>query len=103
MRATYKTPPAAPPATSAVTWLRTDHPVVPINPSTWGHLREVEAALQLGVTATADANRPGFYEIEVGNNWFYIHIPSRITGVYLVAVGKRSASARSAVRAHQCA
>src|SRR5689334_20136508 len=94
MRATYTKPPA--------TWLRTDHPVVPINPSTWEHLRDVESALHLGVSAAADAKRPGFYEIEVGDNWYYIHIPSRIAGVYLVAVGKTSASARPAL-AHQCA
>ena len=95
MRATYSKPPE--------TWLRTDHPVVPINPSTWEHLHEVEEALHLGVTATADAKRPGFYEIEVGNNWYYIHIPSRIAGVYLVAFATRQSSDRPAALAHQCA
>ena len=85
------------------TWLRTDHPVVPINPSTWEHLSEVETALHLGVTATADTKRPGFYEIEVGEHWYYIHIPSRITGVYLVAAGKKLASDQPAVMAHHCA
>jgi hypothetical protein len=95
MRAIYQKPPA--------TWLRTDHPVVPINPSTWEHLREVEAVLHLGVTAIADAKRPGFFEIEVGDNWYYIHIPSRIAGVYLVAVGKRRTSDQPAEMAHQCA
>lgn len=103
MRATYETAPAAPPASSARMWLRTDHPVVPINPSTWEYLRDVQGALQLGVMAKADTNRPGFYEIELGPIWYYIHIPSRITGVYLVAAGRRAASERSAVRAHQCA
>ena len=96
MRATYSKPPA--------TWLRTDHPVVPINPSTWEHLHEVESALHLGVTAAADAKRPGFYEIVVVDNWYYIHIPTtRIAGVYLVAVGKRSVSAEPVEVAHQCA
>ena len=94
MRATYLKPPA--------TWLRTDHPVVPINPSTWEHLREVESALHRGITAAADTKRPGFYEIEVGDNWYYIHIPSRITGVYLVAFARKNAD-RSALMAHQCA
>ena len=94
MRATYSIPP--------VTWLRTDHPVVPINPSTWPHLHTVEAALRVGVTATADTQRPGFYEIEVGDNWYYIHIPSKITGVYLVAAAKKTADRRSLI-AHQCA
>jgi hypothetical protein len=98
MRATYMKPPE----TSPGTWLRTDNPVVPINPSTWSHLREVETALHLGVAATADAKRPGFYEIEVGDYWYYIHIPNRITGVYLVAAGKKVISDRAAI-AHQCA
>jgi hypothetical protein len=95
MRATYSKPPA--------TWLRTDHPVVPINPSAWEHLHEVESALHRGVTAAADAKRPGFFEIEVGDNWYYIHIPSRIAGVYLVAAGKRRVSDRPAAIAHHCA
>ena len=85
------------------TWLRTDHPVVPINPSTWEHLREVEDALHLGVAATADMKRPGFYELEVGDHWYYIHIPNRIAGVYLVAAGKRLVSDRPAILSHQCA
>jgi hypothetical protein len=93
---------ATPPKPTS-TWLRTDHPVVPVNPSTWEHLREVETALHLGVTATADTKRPGFFELEVGDNWYYIHIPSRIAGVYLVAVGKRPCPARQVAVAHQCA
>jgi len=91
---------ARPPAT----WLRTDHPVIPINPSTWVHLPEVETALSKGVRATADSKHPGFYEIEVGDNWYYLHIPSRIQGVYLVAAEKGRALRESqAVAAHQCA
>jgi hypothetical protein len=88
--------------TMRATYLRTDNPVVPINPSTWEHLGKVETALHLGVTATADVKRPGFYEIEVGDNWYYIHIPNRITGVYLVAAGKKLISDRPVI-AHQCA
>jgi hypothetical protein len=98
MRATY----SKPPETSPGIWLRTDNPVVPINPSTWEHLGQVETALHLGISATADAKRPGFYEIEVGDNWYYIHIPNRITGVYLVAAGKKRISDRPVI-AHQCA
>src|ERR1043165_8218812 len=95
MRATYSMPPK--------TWLRTDYPVVPINPSTWQHLGEVEDALHHGISATADTKRPGFFEIEVGDNWYYIHIPSRIEGVYLVAAGKSGIRNRPAAIAHQCA
>lgn len=78
------------PPTSRYTWLRTDEPVVPVNPSAWDHLREVESALQKGVEATTDAQHPGFYEIEVGDTWYYIHVPSRLRAVYLVAVQNRA-------------
>jgi len=43
--------------------------------------------LHQGVAAVPDPQHPEFYEIELGDRWFYIHIPSRITGVYLVAAG----------------
>jgi hypothetical protein len=86
----------------AVTWLRSDHPVVPVNASTWSHLPEVENALRHGISAKTDANRPGFYEIEIGNKWYYIHIPKRIEGVYLVAVGQKSAESRRLVAQHAC-
>jgi len=95
MRATYQK--------TSTTWLRTDHPVIPVNPSIWEHLHDVESALHLGVLATADTKRTGFYEIEVGDNWYYIHIPSRIAGVYLVAAGKSPISVRPTAVAHQCA
>ena len=67
------------------TWLRTDHPVVSLNASTWNHLPAVEAALHRGVRAVTDVNRPRFYEIEIGGYWYYIHIPNHGAHVYLVA------------------
>ena len=67
------------------TWLRTDHPVVSINSSHNNHVRTVAAALHCGLVAIADRNRPGFYDIEIGGNWYYIHIPNRIARVYIVA------------------
>lgn len=79
-------------ATSTIpdsTWLRTDRPVVPVNPETWSYLPEVETALHRGVSATADNNHPGFYEIEIGDTWYYVHIPNRLNAVYIVAVQNR--------------
>jgi len=35
-----------------------------------------------------DMTRREFYEIEVDDMWYYIHIPSRIGGVYLIAAGR---------------
>ena len=71
------------------TWLKTDHTVVSINASMWNHLRAVESALRRGVAGIADSARPGFYEIETGDCWYYIHIPARIARVYLVAAGQK--------------
>lgn len=76
--------------TTRFTWLKTDEPVIPVNPSAWDYLPEVESALQRGVEATTDENHPGFYEIEIGDNWYYIHVPSRLRAVYLVAAQSRS-------------
>src|SRR5262245_26954559 len=72
------------------TWLRTDRPVVPTNTCTWRRLLTVELALHQGLFAIADPKRPEFYDIEIGDDWYYIHIPSRIAGVYLIAAGRKS-------------
>ena len=72
---------------SRSTWLRTDRPVVPTNTADWHHLLAVQNALHEGLFAFRDAKRPEFYQIEVEDNWYYIHVPSRISGVYLIAAG----------------
>ena len=71
---------------SPTIWLRTDRAVVPTRTSDWYHLLAVQDALQHGVFAVADPKRPEFFEIEVDDHWYYIHIPSRIAGVHLIAV-----------------
>lgn len=86
--------------TIPATWLRTDHPVIPVNPSAWGYLPEVEAALHRGVAATADKHRPGFYEIEIGDTWYYVHVPTRLRAVYLVAAQNRAAVPESELQTH---
>lgn len=70
-------------------WLRSDRPVVPTNTADWHHLPAVERALHQGVFAIRDVKRPEFYEIEVEDAWYYIHISSRIPGVHLIAAGKK--------------
>ena len=71
------------------TWLRTDRPVIPTHTADWHHLSAVENALHEGLFALADAKRPEFYEIEIEDSWYYIHIPSRIGGVYLIAAARK--------------
>ena len=70
-------------------WLRTDRSVVPTNTADWHHLLVVQDALHHGIFAIADVKRPEFFEIEIEDIWYYIHIPSRIAGVYLVAARLR--------------
>ena len=69
-------------------WLRTDRSVMPTHTADWHHLLAVQNALHRGVFAMVDMNRREFYEIEVDDMWYYIHIPSRIGGVYLIAAGR---------------
>ena len=70
-------------------WLRTDRSVVPTNTADWHHLLTVQNALCQGIFAVADVKRPEFYEIEIEDKWYYIHIPSRIGGVYLIAAERK--------------
>src|SRR5687767_2008824 len=94
MQSTYKRP--------GTVWLRTDRPVVPLNDSLWWHLPEVEDALHNGVAAIADAHRREFYEFETAGNWYYIHVPTRITGVYLVAARPKFTAVNSSPCVAEC-
>ena len=74
--------------TTQTTWLKTSDPVVPVNNSgTKDSLSAVHAALCQGVEGIPDLKRSGFFEIEVGDRWYYIHIPMVMMRVYLVASG----------------
>jgi hypothetical protein len=84
-------------------WLRTDRPVVPTNTMDWRHLPAIQNALHQGLFAIRDMKRAEFYEIEVADNWYYIHIPSRIAGVYLIAAARESATKRKVPRANSVA
>ena len=90
-----KTPPS--------TWLKTDRPVVPVNPATWNYLPEVETALHCGVSATPDSHHPGFYEFEIGDHWYYVHVPQRLRAVYIVAAQDRPVASSAGFLAHQTA
>src|SRR5215475_7004405 len=82
------------------TWLRTDRVVVLTKTTDWHHLPAIQNALHQGLFAVRDMKRAEFYEIEVADNWYYIHIPSRIAGVYLIAGGRESSAKRNFRRAN---
>jgi len=85
--------------TTRHTWLRTDQPVIPVNPSVWENHPELESALKKGVEATTDEHHPGFFEIEIGDTWYYVHVPSRLRAVYLVAAQNRAIAKESEILA----
>jgi hypothetical protein len=88
------------PTIPPTTWLVTDRPVRPVSPATWDYLPEVESALHRGVEATADSHHPGFYEFEIGEHWFYVHVPNRLRAVYIVAAQNRLTQDGSPLLAH---
>jgi hypothetical protein len=79
-------------------WVRTDRPVIPTNTADWRQLLAVQNALQEGTLAIADPKRPEFFEVEIEDNWYYIHIPSRIAGVYLIAARRMSPAANDSLQ-----
>jgi hypothetical protein len=86
------------------TWLKTDRPVIPVNPATWIYLPEVETALQCGVSATPDSHHPGFFEFEIGSHWYYVHVPEHLRAVYIVAAQERPEGPNASdLLAHQTA
>jgi hypothetical protein len=77
------------PGMTRTIWLRTDRAVIPTNTADWHHLLPVQNALHHGAFATADVKRPEFYQLEIEGYLYYIHIPSRIAGVYLIAAARQ--------------
>ena len=77
--------------------LRTDRTVFTRSASNYQHLQGLEAALSRGVAAVPDSKRPGFYEIEIGDNWYYLCIPKTSLFVCLIAARKISREYASSV------
>ena len=69
-------------------WLRRrDYRVVPLNSSLSGYAAELVMAIECGVRAYRDLQRPGFYDIELENGRAYVHLHDDARAVYLVAYG----------------
>jgi hypothetical protein len=89
-------------STSTV-WLQTDNPVSTMNGAMWRYLPALEHALRRGITAVRDPKRPEFYELEVGEIWYYLHFPTRIPGIFLIAASRSCPQYACAEMAHGCA
>jgi hypothetical protein len=67
-------------------WLKSSDPVMPVGTSLASDvLSTVGTALSKGVCGIPDMKRSGFYDVEIAGRWFYIHIPARLSKVYVVA------------------
>ena len=69
-------------------WLRRrDYLVVPLNSSIFGYTAALGMAIERGVRAYLDLQRPDFYEIELEDGRAYVHLHDDARAVYLVAYG----------------
>jgi hypothetical protein len=67
-------------------WLRRrNYRIVPLNSSLSGHTPTVGMAIDRGVRAYPDLQRPDFYDIELENGRAYVHVHDDARTVYLVA------------------
>jgi hypothetical protein len=67
-----------------VVWLqREDYEVVPLNPR--HSVSKLAEAIERGIPAVPDLNRPDFYEVSLTNCSAYVHVHDAARRVYLVA------------------
>jgi hypothetical protein len=69
----------------AISLRRRNYRVVPLNSSLSGHTPAVGMAIDRGVCAYPDLQRPDFYDIELENGRAYVHVHDDARAVYLVA------------------
>ena len=71
----------------AISLRRRNYRVVPLNSSLSGYTAALGMAIEHGVRACPDLQRPDFYEIELENGRAYVHVHDDARAVYLVAYG----------------
>ena len=59
--------------------------IVPLKAEFERHVNDLDVALAGGVVAFPDRTRHGFYDVKVGDEWFYVYVRSGSRTVYLVA------------------
>lgn len=71
------------------TWLRLrNYEVSALNGRLTGRVPELKRALESGLAAYADANRPSFYDVELPTGWAYVHVREDKQTVYLIAYSR---------------
>jgi len=80
-------------------WLRRrNYRIVPLNSSLSGHTTALGMAIERGVRAYPDLQRPDFYDIELENGRAYVHVHDDARAVYLVAYGNSASFIHSQSR-----
>jgi hypothetical protein len=80
-------------------WLqRRNYLVVPLNSSLSGYAVALGKAIEHGVRAYLDAQRPDFYDIELEDGRAYVHLHDDARAVYLVAYGNSASFIHSQSR-----
>jgi hypothetical protein len=80
-------------------WLRRrNYRIVPLNSSLSGHTPALGMAIERGVRAYPDLQRPDFYHIELENGRAYVHVHDDARAVYLVAYGNSASFIHSQSR-----
>jgi hypothetical protein len=70
-------------------WLKTpNYDVAALNSKLAARLPELKRALRTGVSASPDASRNDFYDVELADGWAYIHIRDDRHTVYLIAYSR---------------
>lgn len=71
------------------TWLQLrNYEVAALNGRLSGRVPELKRALESGLAAYADTNRPHFYDVELPTGWAYVHVREDKQTVYLIAYSR---------------
>src|SRR5262249_46520792 len=66
-------------------WIQSNGPVKTPRGATNKATDSLSSALALGVVAVCDLRRHGFFEVTIGDSWFYFHLFESSGCIYLVA------------------
>jgi hypothetical protein len=70
---------------SRAIWIRSNWPVKSPRGDTTAETDYLSQLLARGVVVECDSKRPQFFEVTVGDRWFYFHVFEEIRCVYLVS------------------
>jgi len=67
-------------------WIRSNgRPVTSPRGHTCAATQYLDEALAQGIVVKCDPHRADFFEVDIGDAWFYFHVADRLGRIYLVA------------------